>query len=350
MHPELSRFPVAALLAALIAGAAARADSADQPLFASESTLEVRITAPLTSLMRERSDTEYLEGTFSYIDAAGEERSLDLKLRARGKYRRQRKTCELPPVRLNFARKQVEGSELAGQDKLKLVTHCNLRRDAYEQYVLKEYLAYKIFNAITDYSFRTRLLRITWVDSEKDRTWTRYGFVIEDDDLLAERIGAEVVKIPTTAYAELEPQQAALVAVFQYLIGNTDYSLVAGAREDDCCHNTALFSAADGGHLPIPYDFDFAGLVNARYAAPNPNLPIRSVVRRLYRGSCLYNDFLEPALEQFRSREAQVMQAVTRIEGMDERARDGVARYLADFYSDIADERSVERNLLRKCI
>ena len=351
MHLERVKWYAGAVLATLAAASAARADGSGQPLFASDEALEVRITAPLATLMRHRSDTEYLAGTLAYVDAQGGRRSLDLKLRARGEYRRQRKTCDLPPIRLNFRKKQVEGTVFAGQDKLKLVTHCNPARDAYEQYVLKEYLAYRIFNAVTEHSFRARLLRITYVDSDRGgRESTRYGFVIEDDDLLARRTGADVVRIPHTGYPSLEPRQAALVAVFQYLIGNTDFSLVAGARDDDCCHNVALFTAGDGGYLAIPYDFDFSGLVNARYAEPNPKLRIRSVVRRLYRGACLHNDYVDAAVDRFRSSEESVMHAARTVEGVDENVRATALRYLSAFYEDIADTRSVEKNLLEKCL
>lgn len=351
MRLKLSTPGVGALLAALVAMGSARADSAGQPLFADDSTLRVRITAPLTTLMRQRSDTEYLEGTFSYVEASGAERTLSLKLRARGRYRRQKKTCDLPPIRLNFQKKQVAGTEFAGQDKLKLVTHCDQRRDFYEQYVLKEYLAYRIFNTITDYSFRTRLLKIDYVDTDDGgKTWSKYGFVVEDDDLLAERLGAEVVKVPRVAYGVLDREQAILVSVFQYLIGNTDYSLVAGARDDDCCHNTVLLSVTDGDYIPVPYDFDFSGLVNARYAEPNPKLPIRSVVRRLYRGICAYNDLMDEAIDRFRSRETSIRQAVMIVEGMGERERTKVLQYIDGFYEDIGDARLVERRLVSKCL
>lgn len=351
MHLELSKSCVGALFAVLAVTFSARADSDGQPLFASESALQVRITAPLTTLMRKRSDTEYLDGTFSYIDESGAEKILSLKLRARGVYRRNRSTCTLPPIRLNFRKKQVTGTAFAGQDKLKLVTHCRQRSDAYEQYVLKEYLAYKIFNTITDYSFRVRLLKIDYVDSDDGgKTWTKYGFVIEDDDLLAERIGAEVAEVPRISYAALDRQQAIRISVFQYLIGNTDYSLVASARDDDCCHNTVLLAAADGSYIAVPYDFDFAGLVNARYAKPHPSLSIRSVVRRLYRGNCEHNELMDQTIILFKSRKESIRQAAMSIEGMGERERATVLRYIDGFYEDVAEPGSVERHLVKKCL
>ncbi|MGH8193894.1 MAG: hypothetical protein ACREQ8_05750 [Woeseiaceae bacterium] len=325
-------------------------DSTVQPLFVNQATLAVRIEAPFTTLMRERSDTVQYDGTLSFTDSSGAERTLDVKLRTRGIYRRKADTCEFAPIRLNFKKKQVMGSEFAGQDKLKLVTHCENRSDTYEQYVLREYLAYKIFNALTEYSFGARLLHATYVDSDRDgESRTRYAFVIEDNDLLAERIGGQKVEVPTAEYSRLDRSQANLVAVFQYLIGNTDYSMIRPDKDKDCCHNTELFSIAPDQYIPVPYDFDFSGIVDARYAEPHPSLNMRSVTRRRYRGICENNDVMDATLAQFRSNEAAIKQAVSSIDGMDDRSREKALRYIDGFYGDIADAKSVERNLVKKC-
>jgi len=322
-----------------------------RPLFVNQDTLQVRIEAPLTTLLRERSDTEYLTGKLAYTDASGSEVTLDLELRARGRYRRQRDTCPFPPVRLNLKKKQVMGTEFAGEDKLKLVTHCRNGSDTYEQYVLKEYLAYKIFNAMTEYSFGARLFQVTWVDTERDgETRVRYGFVIEDDELLAERADAELIQVPMLRYEQLDAAQANLVAVYEYFIGNTDFSMVHGAKDDECCHNTAPLSVDGGAYLPVPYDFDFSGLVNARYAEPNPKLSISSVTRRLYRGLCEHNTSMDASLALFREKEPEIRQIVASVEGMDDKTRDWALGYIDGFYEDTADAKSVERNLLKKCL
>jgi len=321
------------------------------PLFVNQETLKVRIEAPLTTLMRDRSDTEYLDGTLAYTDASGGEHLLDLKLRARGKYRLQKKTCDVPPIRLNFRKKQVMGTEFAGQDKLKLVTHCEKRGTRYEQNTLKEYLAYKFLNAITPFSFGVRLLQVDYVDSDRGgETSTRYAFVIEDDDLLAQRIGAEAVKAPRLRYDQLDARYANLVSVFQFMIGNTDFSMVVGAKNDNCCHNTVPFAGNPDGYLVIPYDFDFSGLVNATYAEPNPKLPITRVVQRLYRGLCVYNDHLDETLAQFRENEAVFRELVSSQEGLQDKTRAGALKYVEGFYNVIEDESSVERYLVRKCL
>lgn len=351
----MAKTAVLLALALLLMRAPALAQDAGEaaawPLFQNQDTLRVRIEAPLRTLIRERSDTEYLDGTFAYTDASGNEVVLDLKLRARGRYRRQRSTCDLPPIRLNFKKKQVMGTEFAGQDKLKLVTHCEENRDRYEQYVLKEYLAYRILNTLTDASFRARLLRVDYVDTDRDnRVDTRYAFVIEDDELLAERIGATVVKTPGIQYGQLDAAQGALVALFEYFIGNTDFSMFAGARDDNCCHNVVPFAKETDGYIPIPYDFDFSGFVNASYAEPNPKLPIRRVTRRLYRGMCEHNEHVDAALSLFREHESAIREMVSTMEGLDDKMRDEALRYIDGFYKDTATENSVDRYIVRKCL
>lgn len=326
-------------------------ETANQPLFQTHETLPVRIEAPLSTLIRKRSDTEYLDGTFAYTDASGQEVTLDLRLRARGRYRRQATTCDLPPIRLNFKKKQVEGTLFAGQDKLKLVTHCQQNRNRYEQYVLKEYLAYRILNTVTDHSFRARLLRIEYVDTDREgKTDTRYGFVIEDDELLAERVGMTVLKVPNIKYGQVDETQGALVAVFEYLIGNTDFSMYAGAKDDDCCHNVVLLDKETHGYLPVPYDFDFSGLVNASYASPNPKLPIKRVTRRLYRGMCEHNGQLDAAVNLFREKETAIRELVGSIENLDDGMRDQALRFIERYFQDTATPEGVDRYLVRKCV
>ena len=320
------------------------------PLFDSHTVLNIRIEAPLTQLMRERPDKEYLDGKLSYTDALGVAHTLDLKLRTRGEYRRQRKTCSFAPIRLNFRKKQVAETVFAGQDKLKLVTHCKTNSDRYEQLVLKEYLAYQSWQILTDKSFRTRLLRVTYVDSDDDnKSITRFGFVVEDEKDVGDRLRLSPAKIPKIDYENLDRQQASLVAVFQYMIGNTDFSLIRGALNDNCCHNIELFANDDGSYTPIPYDFDFAGMVNAPYAEPNPKLKINSVRVHYYRGRCSNNEKLDGTAAYIREHEGEIHALVENLDGLDDNHAQDVIRYLNVFFERISTPRSVERYIAKKC-
>ena len=323
---------------------------ATQPLFASHDTLSVRIEAPFTTLMKDRPDEEYLDGFLYYFDTEGAEHKLDLKLQTRGRYRRQKKTCIFAPLRLNFRKGQVQGSVFDGQDKLKLITHCQTRKRNYEQLVLREFLAYRMLQVLTDKSLQTRLMRITYVDSEgRADTITRYGFVTEDDGNAGDRIGLSPYKGRGIDAAELDPRQANLVALFQYLIGNTDFSLILGPLDDRCCHNSYLFSDDGAPYTPVPYDFDFSGLVNAPYAEPNPRFKIRRVTTRLYRGRCMNNERLDETITYFLQKEAELRDLASAVEGFDSRSQKSTDKFVDGFFAVISNPEAVQRKLIREC-
>lgn len=327
----------------------AQDDESSQPVFESNELMHVRIEAPLDTLLDERPEDEYLDGIFVYTELDGSERTLDLKLQTRGRFRRQKSTCNFPPIRLNFRKGQVQETVFANQDKLKLVTHCQTRRARYEQLVLREYFAYRTLMALTDRSFSARLFRITWVDTDGDaKPLEKYGFIIEDDDNLGARIGMEKVATTGLNYAELDRQHTNLINLFQFMIGNTDFSLIAGPADDDCCHNAVPFS--DGTIMySIPYDLDFSGLVNAPYAEPNPQFRIRSVRSRVYRGRCGNGDLLPATIDLFQEKKGEIYAVLDELPDLDNRNRGQVIAYLDDFYEILSDPDAVENEIVREC-
>ena len=278
----------AVMIACLLAGIAEAADYA--PLFDSDDVLEVRIEAPFGVLMDVRPDKTYLKGTFTLTDSDGQERQFPLKLRTRGNYRREESHCDFAPIRLNFRKNDVHDTFLDGQDKLKLVTHCRTREDKYESFLLREYLAYRLFAELSDTSYRVRLLQVTYVDTQDGSDFARYGFVIEDDKAVAKRNGLKKAKLRLVRPDDHDAGRENLVHVFQYMIGNTEYSLTSPEPDKNCCHNMDLLSAnKKPPFIALPFDFDFSGLVNAPYAEPNPRYPIKTVSTRFYKGRCKNN-------------------------------------------------------------
>ncbi|MDZ7768737.1 MAG: hypothetical protein U5K38_06530 [Woeseiaceae bacterium] len=126
--------------------------------------------------------------------------------------------------------------------------------------------------------------------------------------------------------------------------------MIRGTAEDGCCHNAVLLGKGDQRYLSVPYDFDFAGLVNAPYAEPNPSLRIRSVRTRLYRGYCDVNDALEPALQTLRGKRTDILALIRQQEGLDDRSRDRSLRYVEDFYKTIDKPATIKRRMLSRCI
>jgi hypothetical protein len=266
------------------------------PLFRSQAPLKVAITAPLSTLVRDRSETEYLPGVFSFKEADGTLVELNVLVRARGNFRH--RNCDFPPITLNFRRSQVEGTLFEQQNKLKMVNHCKITRQ-YEQAVLREYLAYRLLNSVTDLSFRVRLLRVTYVDSDERRgRMVRSAFLIEHKNRLATRIGRTEQELERAEISTIQASHLNLASMFQYLIGNVDFSPIAGSN-NECCHNYSLYGNGDDSMVAIPYDFDLAGIVNAPYLEPDKERGVERVGQRVYRGYCVNNGYVEDSISEF---------------------------------------------------
>lgn len=352
-NPSVCLFRVlsrVALIISLTTSLAQAQGAADLPLFNSTDTLQVQIEGPLTTLLRERSDTDYYSGKLRYREADGTDRELSLKFRTRGNFRRRRDTCRFPPVRLNFVKKEVAGTEFEGQNILKLVTHCRPGSRIYEQFSIKEYLAYKILELHTPYSFRTRLLKITWIDTDKkNKVDERYGFVIEHKNEVAARHGGKVAEVVSTSYDVLNAEQASIASIFQYMIGNTDFSMIKGTPGGDCCHNGILLNTEDLGQVAIPYDFDFSGLVDAPYAEPNPRFRIKRVTTRFYRGNCRFTDQVDATVALFLEKRDAVMRLIADQEGMTKSTRSRSRAFIERFYEDLTNPRRVESKFVKGC-
>ncbi|MGB5333396.1 MAG: hypothetical protein WBN05_12730 [Woeseiaceae bacterium] len=333
------------------ANAGERKPAKPNPLFADHSLLEITITAPISTLMRERSSEEYVMGQLSYRDEESDAVVLDVGIRARGRFRRDRDVCSFAPLRLNFNKETTRKTLFTRTNKIKLVTHCRDKSVRYSQGVLKEYLAYRILNTMTDKSFRVRLLRITYVDTEAEQeNRVDFGFLIEPDEDLAKRLGMKVLDVASTTTSALDGRHTNVSSVFQYLIGNTDFSPIQGAEGTTCCHNHVLLGLEQGPLLSVPYDFDMSGFVNAAYATPNPRFRIRNVKMRLYRGRCANNEHLDSTLQVYQERKQDIYQLVSGLTDLKPKTRKQLIRYVDDFYATLNDPKKRDSRLRERCI
>ena len=256
-------------------------------------------------------------------------------------------------MRLRFPVEGTRQTVFAGQDKLKLVTHCKSNRPKSENNLLDEYTAYRLFNLISDAGYRVRLLRIYYDDTDGglkylDRPY--YGFLIESDEELAARIGGEVTEIGGVPYSRLNDSKTALFYVFQYLIGNTDWSFISAEGEEVCCHNVHLVEK-DGGLYPIPYDFDLSGLVNASYAKPDAALKTRHVTQRVYRGYCkLPIDRVAPALEKITALREPIMTLVEKSPVVGNEDTDSRVRYIGHFFKEAENSAKLLKQFDGDCV
>ncbi len=348
MQPLRSVFPAAVLL---LATAAAAGDEAGRvaPLFADTRLVEVTITAPFGDIMRERSVEDEAAGTIAYADPEAGDVVLDIQIRTRGRYRHKQDICPFAPLRLNF--RKAKGTLFAKSDKLKLVTHCKNGNDRYTQAVLREYLAYRILNVLTDRSFRARLLKVRYVESTTGNTVDdNYAFLIEHRDQLGKRLGLQYNPIEETSVDALDPDHTNLVSLYQYLIGNTDFSPIRAAPDEPCCHNYVLFGDEPGSILSIPYDFDVTGIVSAPHSIPNPRFQLRDVRQRLYRGRCANNQRLDASIARFMEYKQAIYGLLDELPGFSKTSMRKTTGYIDDFYRIIESPKQVDRRLVRQCI
>ena len=91
-----------------------------------------------------------------------------IRLKARGNFRRD--FCTMPPLWLNIRKAEIGNKKLQGIKLMKVVTHCKGGKTT-SNYILKEYMAYRIHNMLSPYSFPVRLVRMKYIETgRKNKT------------------------------------------------------------------------------------------------------------------------------------------------------------------------------------
>jgi hypothetical protein len=317
---------------------------AQAELFGPEEPLRFVLAADFDQLKKDRDEeSEERPGQVRIMGQDGAEVEIPIQVRTRGNFRLQRRNCSDPPLRLNFPETSPQGTVFDGQDKLKLVTHCR-DSDRYEQNLLEEYLAYRIYNQLTDKSFRVRLAEITYMDtSGKNDPVERMGFLIEDAEALATRLGGRMVEAPTTRPENFVPDQLSLMYLFQYMVGNVDWGT-------GYSHNVQIL-LLDRGYYPIAYDFDWTGLVDAPYAGPNELTQDQhtSVRQRVYWGHCLPGIDYPGLFASFMEKREAILDLARNQIGLSEGNVKSAVRYLEEFFDIIGNPRRAEREIINSC-
>jgi hypothetical protein len=316
-------------------------------LFGSDEVVELELAGPLRRVWRDRKSATrtYFDATLT-LPHGDSRRTVPVRVRVKGRTRAAQ--CEVPPYKLKLEPASVAGTLLAGQRVLRAFTHC---RDArrYEQQAVAEYLVYRTLNLLTDWSLRARFVRMTYRDTERDEIETYFAVFTEDVGQLAARTGWQELEIARVSRDSIEPNQAALIGIFNYFIGNTDFSLLRGPPGEECCHNARLIGARDGPYIPIPYDFDAAGVIDAPYADPGPALPIATVRDRHYRGLCLHNNYVAPLLARLTAARSRIEALYRGQEGLDPDRLEETLEYYDEFFELAATPEEVADEILGEC-
>lgn len=319
-------------------------------LFDETTELKVTLSGPWNTIKRNIKDDVLYPVKLTYTGPDGQQHTIDAEVAPRGLTRRL-KVCKFPPLKIHFDKEKMKGTIFRGNKSLKLVTYCH-DRDKYEHYYVKEFLIYRAYNLLTEYSFRVRPMIITYVDSEKDQDpVVRFSFLIEDIDDVAKRNDLEKLSVAKISYRDLDPLVTSHMGLFQFMIGNLDWASTSGPKEDQCCHNSRLIGAGNDvdPKYGIPYDFDASGLVNAHYAAPPNQLKVRNLRTRLYRGFCVFNAQLPESAALLNEKKPEIMALFNNNQHLDGGTKKDAVRYLESFYEILNDPRKFKKTITDKC-
>ncbi len=312
--------------------AAQLSENSTDGLFDSDSVLTIQLSGNIKDLLKDRSDNmKYHPITLSYETNDNVKVSIPIKVKTRGHFRRTQGNCRYPPLLLNFSKETPENSIFKNQDKLKLVTPC-----IDDKYVVYEYLVYKIYNLITEKSFKARLVKVTYDDNGK-KSDPQYGILLEEDDQMALRNNAILIKDKLVRPEQTQTDDFLRTAVFEYMIGNTDWSV-------QYYQNIKLI-ASDSMSIPstVPYDFDHAGIVGAPYAKPASELLLSSTRQRRYRGYCIIDKSLfDNTFALFNQKKEEIYNVYTKCPLLDRGYVKSTVKFLDHFYKTINDKKSVE--------
>jgi hypothetical protein len=349
MSPNACRLASSVLALVLpLALSAQEADSgSSRParLFRATDQVVMTLTADFKTVFKDRDSmsTKQYPATLKFLNEQGDTVSLDVKLETRGHFRLKSSTCAVPPVKVVFDREQTKGTLLGGEGSLKLTTHCQ-KGDRYAENVYIEYSAYGMYNVLTPISLKARLASVTWIDPNDPKfTVTRPGFWTEDDDGMAKRNKGKILMQQGGRPTEMEPRQMVVTDLFQYMIGNTDHSLMM-------LHNYRIVQTDTSvNYYPMAYDFDWSGLVDSPYARPDYRLPIKRVTDRFYRGGCHPAELMTETIGLFNARKAEIYGVLQGIKDLPPTRRKEANEFLDEFFKTINNPGEVRREIMRVC-
>ncbi len=302
-------------------------ESVFDQLYQKGELLEIELETDLEFWIENRNFPEEKEAILRYQDKEGQIREWEIDLSLRGRFRRT--MCEFPPLKIDFDKSNLRDQGLAEYDKWKLVTHCVDEKGIGNSYLIREYLAYELYQVLTDNAYRAQLVEVTYKNKDSKPQLKRYGILLEGGREMGDRIGGEECEECLNLAAEQFDLQAEnLLAVFQYMIGNGDWST-------KMLRNVKVVTFENKKAVPVPYDFDFSGLVNASYAIPNADYQLASVEQRVFLGTLPKEEYLANTVELFKREKGDLFELVENFEYLPKRDRKDILKYLESFYDEI---------------
>lgn len=313
------------------------------PLFKSDKVIEIELKTNLFSLLNDiGDDRKYHKCQFRISGNENElDRKLDVEIMTRGNYRRRKQNCDFPPLRFRFPLEKVAGTEFKGQDKLKYVSHCQSESAVFEQNTIKEYLIYKMYNLIDDHSFRVRLSRISFIDTLTNDTIKKFGFFLENKNDVATRNGKVILHYKNLKQYNILRKNIIMMSLFQLMIGNSDWDVSR-------LHNINILSVGDQSiPVAVPFDFDWAGIVNQPYFTLDPQISPDAKYKRKFKGYRWSDQELASAFSELNELKKPFLELISQCEYLNEENKQEVMEYILKFYELISSKRDTKDVILK---
>lgn len=286
-------------------------------------------------LKEERRKQEYQPAIVSIPDV-GSTFEWEVEIRPRGKFRCM--MCEIPPVKLKFSKKNLKNAGYPKWNEFKLVLPCQ-PGEKYEQWVIKEYLVYHLYNLLTEESYRVKWINLNLNCTSTGEKTVMPAFIIEHGEEAAGRLNGEELDSMGINPSNFAPEAYMRFQLFQYMIGNTDWI-------PPVQHNLDLIQLEDGRLIPLPFDFDFSGFVHTDYAVPNTRTNLADVRKRFFMANEVDETLLRSTIEQFEAKKSAILSVVNDCELLEKRERRQLGKYLESFFEVITDPDRVREEFL----
>ena len=310
-------------------------------LFQTDDYLSITLESDYKKLEENKDKDEYQPAVLTYTDEKGELISWDLEIKPRGNMRR--RICTTPPLKLKFNKSDLKEQGLAKIKTLEMVDICKSTK-SYEQYVLREYVAYKLYNMLTDNSFRVQLVKVDYKNNANKCTpMDGFGILIENNDEMAKRLEGKILDPASINRNVPDSQEKELFCLFQYMIGNTDWWF-------STAHNLDIFSRIDSVFpIPIPYDFDYSGFINAPYSIPNDRTPLKYVTERYYQGPCMPLGETKKTIQIFLDKKEEMLSYCREFPYFNRESRKHTVKFLESFFEIIERDTGIKRKIVGTC-
>jgi len=312
----------------------------EKNLFDTDEVLNISLKGDVRSVLNDRSDNPKNHSFDLLYKKDSTEITIPVQLKTRGHYRKLKENCNYPPLLIQFGKDGPKlNSVFREQSKLKLVMPCQG-----DEYVIREWLVYKLYNLVTPNSFKVRLVKVKLEDVKNKKSPAPfYGLLLEEEKQLAKRNASTSIERKIKP-GDTQTDLFLKMAVFQYLIGNTDWSI-------EFMQNIKLLMP-EGEILPIPvpYDFDHAGIVNTSYAAPAPELQMNSIRERRYRGYCMSDmKAFDNVIALYNRLKNDIYRTYTSCPLVDTKYIKATIQYLDEFYTVINNPQKLKKEFSYPC-